>query len=127
MDDVQPRYLLDSNIAIYLLDGKAPEAARRLQTCAAGEVVTSSICLAEMRVKLEPRHEDGLRKMLTVVGVLDFDLKAAEVYGRLPFKRHSFDRLIAAHALSLGLTVITANTSDFADVPGLRVENWIAA
>ncbi|MFZ1368469.1 MAG: VapC toxin family PIN domain ribonuclease, partial [Sphingorhabdus sp.] len=41
-----------------------------------------------------------------------------------PFKRGNFDRLIAAHALSLGLTIISQNTRDFADVPGLKVENW---
>ena len=43
---------------------------------------------------------------------------------QLPFKRGSYDRLIAAHALSLGLTVVTGNTKHFADVPGLKVENW---
>ena len=42
----------------------------------------------------------------------------------LPFKRARFDRLLAAHALSLGVTIITNNESDFADVPGLTVENW---
>jgi tRNA(fMet)-specific endonuclease VapC len=42
----------------------------------------------------------------------------------LPFRRASYDRLIAAHALSLDLTLITNNEGDFADVPGLRVENW---
>ena len=43
---------------------------------------------------------------------------------KLPFKRGSFDRLIGAHALSLGLTLITANQRHFADMPGLKVENW---
>ena len=49
---------------------------------------------------------------------------AAREYARLPFKRARFDRLLAAHALSLGVTIITNNESDFADVPGLTVENW---
>ncbi|PMZ78725.1 VapC toxin family PIN domain ribonuclease, partial [Pseudomonas sp. FW306-2-11AD] len=49
---------------------------------------------------------------------------AAREYARLPFKRARFDRLLAAHALSLGATIVTNNEADFADVPGLRVENW---
>ena len=43
---------------------------------------------------------------------------------KLPFKRARFDRLLAAHALSLGVTIITNNEADFADVPELAVENW---
>ena len=56
--------------------------------------------------------------------MLDFDFKAAVAYAAIPFKRASYDRLIAAHALSHGLTVVTANVADFADVPGLLVEDW---
>jgi tRNA(fMet)-specific endonuclease VapC len=58
------------------------------------------------------------------VPVLDFDYKAALAYAQLPFKRASFDRLIAAHAVSQDLIVVTGNAKDFADVPGLKVENW---
>jgi tRNA(fMet)-specific endonuclease VapC len=47
-------------------------------------------------------------------------------YAQLPFKRASFDRLIAAHAVSQDLIVVTGNAKDFADVPGLKVENWTA-
>jgi tRNA(fMet)-specific endonuclease VapC len=53
-----------------------------------------------------------------------FDEAAARTYARLPFKRARFDRLLAAHALSIGATVITNNEIDFADVPRLMVENW---
>lgn len=127
MADVSAQYLLDSNIAIYLLDGDAPEAAKRIAGLSKGEVVLSAICLAEIRVKIEPHHEGGLAKMLANIPVVDFDAKAAEIYGGLPFERRSFDRLIAAHALSLDLAVVTANIRDFADVPNLRVENWAQA
>jgi len=58
------------------------------------------------------------------VPVLDFDLAAARAYATLSFRRASFDRLIAAHALSRGLIVVTDNERHFADVPGLIVENW---
>jgi tRNA(fMet)-specific endonuclease VapC len=65
-----------------------------------------------------------LRAFIEEVPVLDFDYKAALAYASLPFRRASYDRLIAAHALSHGLTVVTDNVAHFADIPGLRVENW---
>jgi tRNA(fMet)-specific endonuclease VapC len=62
---------------------------------------------------------------------VDFGTAAAEAFGRLqayaPRKRGAFDRLIAAHAISLGLPVVTNNEADFEGIPGLRVENWARA
>ncbi len=51
-------------------------------------------------------------------------MQVATLQGALPFRRASFDRLIAAHALSYDLTVLTDNIAHFEDVPSLRVENW---
>lgn len=118
------RYLLDTNISINLLDGNSHGAANRLADQDAGSVATSSICLAELLVKLTPKQAARLPQFLANIAVLPFDDAAAIEYGRLPFERRSFDRLIAAHALSLGLTVVTANEVDFANIPDLRVENW---
>ena len=118
------RYLLDTNISIYLLDGNSHGAANRLADQDAGSVATSSICLAELLVKLTPKQAARLPQFLANIAVLPFDDAAAIEYGRLPFERRSFDRLIAAHALSLGLTVVTANEVDFANILDLRVENW---
>ena len=55
-----------------------------------------------------------------------FDDLAVRAYATISFKRASYDRLIAAHALSLGVAIVTNNEYDFADVPGLKVENWAA-
>ncbi|WP_310475985.1 type II toxin-antitoxin system VapC family toxin [Sandarakinorhabdus sp.] len=120
-----PRWLLDSNIGIYLLQGNAQNALRRLNTCPLGSVVTSSICLAEMLIGLRAEEADSLDRLLTVISVLPFDDPAAHAYATLRFRRASYDRLIAAHAWSRGLTVVTANPLDFADVPGLAVEDWM--
>lgn len=119
------RWLLDSNIGIYLLQGNAPHALRRLNQCPQGSVVTSSICLGEILIGLRPGEADGLRRLLQIIAVEPFDDQAARVYATLPFRRASHDRLIAAHALARGLTIITANVIDFADVPGLLVEDWM--
>jgi tRNA(fMet)-specific endonuclease VapC len=125
------RYLLDSNILIKLALGTGGEALRaRLAVCDEGDLVTSAVALAEVAygsMNAKPPPLEQLRAFVEEVPVLDFDYKAALAYAALPFKRASFDRLIAAHALSHGLTVVTDNVKHFADVPALVVENWTAA
>jgi tRNA(fMet)-specific endonuclease VapC len=121
------RYLLDTNIIIALTVEANPNVVLRAAECDEGEMVTSSVALAEVAFgtqRGDPPAMDLLRAFVEDVPVLDFDYKAALAYAQLPFKRASFDRLIAAHALSHGLIVVTANESDFADVPGLVLENW---
>ena len=59
--------------------------------------------------------------------MLAFDAAAARVHAELPFLRGSSDRLIAAHALSLGLILVTNNERDFKDLSALKVENWAPA
>ena len=63
-------------------------------------------------------------RFFSAIPVMPFDDVAARVYAMIPFKRGSFDRLVAAHALSLDLILVTNNERDFADISGLRIENW---
>jgi tRNA(fMet)-specific endonuclease VapC len=121
--------MLDTNTIIRLVVGLDDRVRARAALCDADELVTSAIALAEVAYGSslgKPPRFDKLQAFLEEVPVLDFDHRAAHVYATLPFRRGSYDRLIAAHALSLGLTVVTENEADFADVPGLRVENWTA-
>ena len=121
------KYLLDSNIIVYLTMSSNECVVRRAAECDEGEMVTSAIAYAEVAygsLNEKPPVIDQLRAFVEEVPVLDFDYKAALVYATLTFKRHSFDRLIAAHALSHQLVVVTHNEKHFADVPGLKVENW---
>ena len=120
-----PAYLLDANICIYLLEGKSDLAAARVSACAVGQLVTSAVAYAEVMIgaKRLGRASEALA-FFAQVPVLPFDTGAGDAYSHLPFKRGSYDRLIAANALALGLTVVTSNEIDFADVPGLKVENW---
>ena len=121
------KYLLDTNVVVALTVDATQAVVRRVAECDVGDMVTSSIVLAEVAFGTErgdPPPMDLLRAFVEEVPVLDFDYKAALAYAQLPFKRASFDRLIAAHALSHGLIVVTGNEKDFADVPGLVVENW---
>lgn len=122
---VDPLFLLDSNICIYLLKGASDAVRRRVESHAPGELVTSSVVFAEVMMGMGSSEEAArAENFFALVTVLPFDRLAAESYVKLPFKRGSFDRLIGAHALSLGLTLITANQRHFADMPGLKVENW---
>lgn len=125
----EPRYLLDSNICIYLLEGLSNAARARVESCRPGEVVTSAICFAEVMRGVD--HDDNVAvakttRLFDVVPVIDFGRDAALCHARLPFQRHSFDRLIAAHALAAGLVLVTNNEADFTDLPDLQIENWTA-
>ncbi len=121
------RFTLDANSVIQLLTGAQPTLTARVADTEAGAIVVSSIAFAEVALGSaagKPPPLDVLDWFIAEIPLVDFDEAAARAYATLPFKRGNFDRLIAAHALSLGLTVITRNVKDFADVPGLRVENW---
>lgn len=124
------KYMLDANIIILALGGTGEQLLQRLSQCDEDEVVTSSVAYAEVALGSaagKPPPPERLQSFVEEVPVLAFDFKAADSYASLPFKRGSFDRLIGAHALSHDLTVVTDNVAHFADIPGLRVENWATA
>lgn len=121
------RYLIDSNSAVYAMDVGNEKLTDRIGQCEEGEIAISVISYAEVAYGTyvgKPPAPEVLEAFLTAIPLLSFDEAAAREYARLPFKRARFDRLLAAHALSIGATVITNNEADFADVPGLTVENW---
>ncbi len=123
----EPRFLLDSSICIYILGGHSAAARARMEERKPGEMATSAIVLAEVMIGARnPQASAAAEALFRLIPALPFDQKAARVYAALPFRRGSYDRLIAAHALSLGLTLVTNNESDFSEVPGLRIENWTA-
>jgi tRNA(fMet)-specific endonuclease VapC len=121
------RYMLDTNIVLAVLLASDPVTRDRMIEQDEGVFVMSAISFAELAYGSKagklPRMGD-LDAFTAEVPVMAFGERAARAYADLPLKRNSYDRLIAAHALSLDLTLITANLRDFADVPGLTVENW---
>lgn len=121
------RYLIDADCAVYAMTARYEPLRERLTACAPGDVAISTISFAEIALGTEngkPPAPEVLEAFVAAIPLLSFDEAAARQYARLPFKRARFDRLLAAHALSIGATVITNNEADFADVPGLTVENW---
>jgi tRNA(fMet)-specific endonuclease VapC len=127
---IEPRYLLDTNICIYLFGASSLPVRDKVSDCLEGELAISAIVLAELVIGIE-KHDNKalemLETLLAIASVLPFDEAAARAYGELPFKRAKFDRLIAAHAMSRGLTLVTANPKDFTDLADLTVEDWTTA
>ena len=121
------KYLIDANSAVYSMDLGNEALKARIADCDEGTLAISVISYAEVAYGTyagKPPAPEVLEAFIAVIPLLPFDELAAREYARLPFKRARFDRLLAAHALSIGATVVTNNESDFADVPGLKVENW---
>lgn len=121
------RYLIDADSSIYAMVDAASPVNRHIGECAPGEIAISAISFSEIALSTQlqkPPPPEVLDAFIAAIPILPFDEAAAREYARLPFKRARFDRLLAAHALSIGATVVTNNEADFADVPGLKVENW---
>ncbi len=121
------KYLLDSNICILLLGTDHPVLRARVADCDLGDLAISAVTFAEIALGSRNGKLPSLSTLdafVQQVPTVPFDELAARYYAQLPFKRRSFDRLIAAHALALNTTLVTNNEQDFAEIPGLRVENW---
>lgn len=130
--------MLDTNICIHLIQRQPPEVMARFGVLMRGDVVMSVVTLAELRhgverdPELKAAADSALGQLLTFIHAIPFDSDAAVSYGILAAairdrKRDALDRLIAAHALSLSVTLVTNNEVDFRDYPGLAVENWVTA
>ncbi len=129
-------FLLDTNILFDLVRHPQGEAAARIAAAGEQSVCTSIVVAAELRYGAA---KSGSRKLadrvdliLSTLEVLPLEAPADRQYGDI---RHHLTRkgtpigpndlLIAAHAMSAGLTVVTANAKEFSRVPGLNVENWL--
>ncbi len=133
---MKPRYMLDTNICIYLMKHQPPQVRERFADCFLGDVVISAITLAELEYGIEcsgenkSHNQNALDSLLEDLMVAPFDNTAARAYGPLRAahrerQKNALDKLIAAHALSLGVTLVTNNESDFRDFEGLTIENWV--
>jgi tRNA(fMet)-specific endonuclease VapC len=131
------KYLLDSNICIYIMKRQPPEVIARAKSHAVGELGVSSISVAELAFGVakstSQRNELGLKSFLEPLDIAPFDTAAAWHYGELrAWLEHKgtpigpLDTQIAAHALALDCVLVTNNEREFKRVPGLKIENWIS-
>lgn len=131
------RFMLDTNICIYIMKSRPPEVRHRLQGMVVGEVGVSSIVVAELwhgiHKSRRVRHNAAaLEDFLEYCEVLDWPEAAAPIYGKIRSSLEAEGRiiggnnlLIAAHAVHAGVTLVTNNNREFQRVPGLQVENWV--
>ena len=134
---MNPKYMLDTNICIYLMKHQPPEVRERFAQCFVGDVIISAVTLAELEFGIEgssiaakESNRSALESLLDDIKVAPFDAQAAKAYGpiRAAYKdrnRDALDKLIASHAVALGVTLVTNNEADFVNYAGLRVENWV--
>ncbi|MBA2375388.1 MAG: type II toxin-antitoxin system VapC family toxin [Actinomycetota bacterium] len=128
--------ILDTNICIYLIRGRSPEALDRFEEFEVGEVGVSVVTVSELRYGVEKsarveKNREALERFLLPLEIMDFDLDATSAYGRVRANLEKngtpigpLDTLIAAHAISLDATLATNNTREFERVQGLRIEDW---
>jgi len=131
------KVMLDTNICIYLIKQQPPTVIERFLSHPVGAIGVSSITVAELAFGVnKSRHVAknrlALEQFLAPLNLASFDHDAALSYGRLRARLEtigspigSMDLLIAAHALSLGVRLVTNNLREFRRVPGLRLENWV--
>ena len=129
-------HLLDTNICVAVIRMRSPRALARLQTMTPGSVGISIITVSELQFgaaksQNPQRNRQALEQFLLPLEILDYDSTAAAHYGdvRAVLEKAGtpigpLDTLIAAHARSLNVTVVTNNLSEFRRVRGLKVEDW---
>jgi tRNA(fMet)-specific endonuclease VapC len=130
-------YMLDTDICIYIIKRKPKNVLNRLKLLETGQLAMSSITFAELmngakKSQYVEENVEKLNALSELMDILPFDKRAALIYGdvRSSLEKRgetigSLDLLIAAHALSLDLILVTNNEKEFRRVDGLKIENWV--
>lgn len=129
--------MLDTNICIYIMKNRPEHIKEKLKTFNLGDVYLSSVVVSELyygvykSVQIE-RNLVALEHFLKPFNIVDYDLKASVEYGKIRGSLEKagkaiggLDMLIAAHARSLGLTLVTNNTKEFEIIESLEIDNWV--
>jgi tRNA(fMet)-specific endonuclease VapC len=130
-------FMLDTNICIYIIKNHPAEVIRKIKKFSPSDLVLSAIIVCELEYGVSKssdpeKNRQTLVKFLAPFEICSFDEQAASHYGdiRAHLERNgkligAMDLLIAAHARSLSLTLVTNNLNEFERVPGLRTVNWV--
>jgi tRNA(fMet)-specific endonuclease VapC len=135
---MDPRYLLDTNICIYIRQERPEQVLRRFRRLRPGEAALSVITYGELlygaaKSTQQAAALERLRDLVQLLPALSLPESAAETYGTIRAELESKgemignnDLWIAAHAMASGLTLVTNNEKEFRRVRGLKVQNWAA-
>ena len=133
---MEPRYLLDTNICIYIRQKRPEEVLRRFRKLRPGEAALSVITYGELLYGAAKSRQraaalERLRELVNLLPALSLPETAAEAYGTIRAELEAKgemignnDLWIAAHAAASGLTLVTNNEREFRRVRGLKVQNW---
>ncbi len=132
-------YMLDTDILIYCMRHPESGCASTVSEHLGDDLCISVITYAELEYGIENssrplQNREAVNKILAGIRILDFDMDAAVHFGRvlaelkkkgLYIGHRDRDKMIVAHARSLGYTLVTDNLKDFADIDGLSLDNWL--
>ena len=130
------RYMLDTNMCIYIAKHRPPEVRARFERLKPGQLIMSAItygelCYGASKSTQQAKALAQLQELVQDVPVAELDSRASEAYGEIRATLEKEGRLIGnndlwigAHALALNLTLATNNEREFKRIPGLSLENW---
>lgn len=130
-------YMLDTNICIYVIKNKPTKVLQRFKDNIDNGLCISVITLAELMHGVEKnenykKNAIALCQFLSIIEVLPFDCNSATEYGKIcaylqkcGMPIGTMDMLIASHALSQNMTLVTNNVREFERIPNLVIENWV--
>ncbi|MEE8430001.1 MAG: type II toxin-antitoxin system VapC family toxin [Candidatus Desulfatibia sp.] len=130
------KYLIDTNICIYIINKRPAAVIKKFKQFELGEIGISTITVSELQYGVakstyRKKNEVRLEEFLAPLEILTYDQTAARVYGDIRFQLEKRDRpigpldlLIAAHAISQDLVLITNNDKEFKRIKKLEIENW---
>lgn len=130
------RYLLDTNICIYVVKKAPQRVLEKFEQMVVGEVAMSTITYGELLYGVQKSHHPKkniliLKELISLIPVLPIATEAGKYYGEIRSKLEKQGNLIgnndlwiAAHAFALDLTIVTNNLKEFSRIPHLKLENW---
>lgn len=133
------KLMLDTNICIYIIKQRPEAVLKRFLEYQVGDICISSITLAELRFGVaksthQEKNARALDEFVVPLEIVSFDDEAAHLYGEIRAALEktgrpigAMDMLIAAHALTLGIPLVTNNTREFERIPGLTCFDWVAS
>lgn len=131
------KYLLDTNICIYIIKKKPESVLKKITKLDPLQIGLSSVTWSELiygaeKSQFREKNIEALRKFIIPFEVFPFGEKEAEKAGKIRAELEKigkpigpYDNLIAAHAYSLSLTLVTHNEKEFHRIKGLKIENWV--
>ncbi|HVV67896.1 MAG TPA: type II toxin-antitoxin system VapC family toxin [Gammaproteobacteria bacterium] len=130
------KYMLDTNICIYLIKKQPEQLLNKFKSCKSGDVCISTITLAELMYGVgkgqhSQKNKSALEEFISPLEIMPFDQEATTHYGHIRawLEKNGtpigpLDLMIAAHAKSLHTTLVTNNKKEFIRVPKLKIEDW---